>query len=85
MVSDETDAATEDKETIEGPNLDVLIGFFGGEGTTVTQEINEADGDAAIDVEDELWGLLVIVSVLVRDGGRTVSFLLVVTFSTASA
>lgn len=35
VVSDEADAAAKDKETVEGPDLDVFIGFFGGEGTAV--------------------------------------------------
>jgi hypothetical protein len=35
VVSDETDAAAEDEETVEGPNLDVFISFFGGEGAAV--------------------------------------------------
>jgi len=68
MVSNETDATTEDEETVESPNLDIFVSFFRGEGTAVAQEIDEADGDATIDVEDELLRMLVVVSVLVRNG-----------------
>jgi hypothetical protein len=35
VVSDEANAAPKDKETVEGPDLDVFIGFFGGEGAAV--------------------------------------------------
>ena len=34
--------------------LDVLISFFWGEGTAVAEEVDEADGNATVDVEDEL-------------------------------
>jgi hypothetical protein len=54
MVTDESDAASEDEQTVEGTNLDVLISLLGGERTTVTEEIDEADGDASIDIQDKL-------------------------------
>lgn len=53
VVSNETDAATEDEQTIQCTDLDVFISFLRGEGTTITEEIDEADGNASIDVEDE--------------------------------
>ena len=34
--------------------LDVLISFFGREGTRITEQIDEANSDATIDVEDQL-------------------------------
>ena len=55
MVTNETNATTEDKQPIERPNLDVLVRLFGGEGAAVPEEIDKADGDAAVDVQDELW------------------------------
>ena len=54
VVADEADAATTDEQTVERANLDVLIGLLGAEGSAVTEEIHEADGDATVDVEDEL-------------------------------
>lgn len=54
VVSNETDAAAKDEETVEGPDLDIFIGFFRGEGTTVAQEVDEANGDTAVDVKDKL-------------------------------
>ena len=50
VMANETDAATEDEQTIEGTNLDILVSLFWGEGTTVSQQVDEADGNAAIDV-----------------------------------
>ena len=54
VVANETDAAAEDEQTVERADLDVLVGFFGREGAAVAEEVDEADGDAAIDVQDEL-------------------------------
>ena len=36
-------------------HLDVLVRLVRGERSAVTEEIDEAYSDAAIDVEDELW------------------------------
>ena len=84
MVADEADGATEDEEPVQGADLDVLVRLLGREGAGVAQQVDEADGDAAVNVEDELRGLSEV------DLGRwrkrlTVSFFDVVTFSTASA
>jgi len=54
MVTNETDAASENEQTVQSTNLDILISLLGGEGTAVSQEIDEADGNAAIDVENKL-------------------------------
>lgn len=75
MVTDETDATSENEETIEGTdlkdtsvgittipsnetNLDVLLSLLGGEGTAIPEKINEADGDATINIQDELSGIM---------------------------
>jgi hypothetical protein len=54
MVSNETDATTEDEQAIQSTDLDVLISLLWCESTTVSQEIDEAHGDATVNVEDEL-------------------------------
>ena len=54
MVANETDATAKNKETVEGSNLDVLVSFLASERATITEQIDEADGNATIDVEDEL-------------------------------
>ena len=87
MVTNETNATTKNKQPIERPNFDVLVRLFRGEGAAVPEEIDKADSDAAVDVQDELW--LTNVSEARRGHEskerRTVSFLAVVTFSTARA
>jgi hypothetical protein len=54
VMGDEADAAAEDEESIEDTHLEVIFGFFLAEGTAVTHQVNEADSDTAIDVEDEV-------------------------------
>lgn len=54
VVSNETDAPSEDEQAVEGTNLDVLVSLFRSEGTTIPEEIDEADSNTTIDVQDEL-------------------------------
>lgn len=54
MMTNEPDATTENKEAVEGTDLNVLIGFFTSKGAAITQEIDKADCDATIDIQDEL-------------------------------
>jgi hypothetical protein len=54
VVPNETNAATEDEQSIQSTDLDVFLGFLECEGTTIPQEINKADRNAAVDVKDEL-------------------------------
>ena len=53
-VSNQTDGATQNEETIENTHLEVVLGLLGAEGTTVAQEIHKADSNAAVDVEDQV-------------------------------
>ena len=34
--------------------LEIVLSFFGSEGTTVPQQVNKADGDATVNVEDQV-------------------------------
>ena len=54
MVSNESDAPAEDEQAVEGTDPDVLVGLFGCEGARVTEEVDEADSNATVDVQDEL-------------------------------
>lgn len=54
VVTNETNATTENKEAVESTNLDVLVSFLWSESTTVTEQVDEANGNATVDVEDEL-------------------------------
>lgn len=53
VVGNETNASSQDKQTVQDTHLEVVLGLFGGEGTTVAHQVNEADGDTAVNVEDQ--------------------------------
>lgn len=53
-MGDETDGATEDEETVEHAHLEVVLGLLGGESAAVAHEVDEADGDGAVDVQDQV-------------------------------
>jgi len=55
MVTNEADATTENEKTVQCANLDILISFLSSERAAITEEIDEANCDAAVDVENELW------------------------------
>lgn len=53
MVTNETDTASEDEQAVQAPNLNVLISFFPGKCTRISEQVDEADGNATVDVQDE--------------------------------
>ena len=53
-VGNQTDAAAEHEQTVEHTHLEIIFGFFGRKGAAVAHEVDKADGDAAVDVEDEV-------------------------------
>ena len=53
-MGDETDGATEDEEAVEDAHLEVILGLLGAEGARIAEQVHEANGDAAIDVEDQV-------------------------------
>lgn len=54
VVGNQTDATAQDEETVEDTHLHVVLNLLAGEGTAVAHEINEADSNAAVDVQDEV-------------------------------
>ena len=54
VMGDQTDASAQDEESVQDTHVQVVFGFFGAEGAAVAHEIHEADGDAAVDIEDEI-------------------------------
>jgi len=54
MVTNEADAATKNEQTVKSTDLDVLVSLLRGKGTAITEQVNEADSNAAIDVQDKL-------------------------------
>lgn len=54
VMRDQTDTPTEHEQAVEDTHVHVVFGFLGAEGTAVPHQIDEADGDAAVDVENEI-------------------------------
>ena len=53
-MGNKTNAATENEKTVENTHLKVVLGLFGGEGATVAEQVDEADGDTSINVQDQV-------------------------------
>ena len=53
VVSDEADTASENEQTIERTDLDVLVCLFRRECTRIAEQVNEAHRDTAVDIQDE--------------------------------
>ena len=54
MVTNEADTPSEDEQAVESSNLDVLVRLLSRERARIPEEIDETDGDASINVQDEL-------------------------------
>jgi hypothetical protein len=53
MVTNEPNAPPKHKQAVQSTDLDVLIRLLGSERARVPQEVDEADSNAPVDVEDE--------------------------------
>lgn len=53
-VGNQTNGATKDEQTVEYTHLEVVLSLFGREGTAVAEQVNEADGDGTVNVEDKV-------------------------------
>jgi len=53
-VGNQTNRSSKHEQTVEHTHLEVVLCLFRGEGAAVAEEVDEADGDAAVDVEDEV-------------------------------
>ena len=54
IMRDQTDTPTKHEQAIEDTHVHVVFSFLGAKGTTVPHQINKADCDAAIDIENEI-------------------------------
>lgn len=54
VMRDQTDTPSKHEQAVEDTHVHVVFGFLGAEGTAIPHQINEADSDAAIDVENEI-------------------------------
>src|SRR5699024_731504 len=55
--TNKTNGTTEDKHSIKYANVKVLLCFFLSEATAIPEQINNAGGDDAVDVQNEVWFL----------------------------
>lgn len=53
-VSNQTDRATEHEETVEHTHAEVVLSLLRGESTAVADEVHEADGNATVNVENQV-------------------------------
>lgn len=62
VVRNQTDAAAEDEQSVQDTHPHVVLDLLAGECAAVAHQVDEADGNAAVDVQDEV--------VLLRGGHR---------------
>lgn len=53
-VSNQTNRTTEHEETVEDTHAEVVLSLLRGESTAVAHEVDEADSNATINVEDKV-------------------------------
>ena len=53
-MRNQADAPAQHEQSIEHPHVQVVFGFLWGESAAVAKQVDEADGNAAVDVEDEV-------------------------------
>lgn len=54
IMRNQTNGAAEHKQSIQNTVLEVVFCLFWAESTAVAEEVDEANGDAAVDIEDEV-------------------------------
>lgn len=53
-MSNKPDATTENKQAVQHTHVEIVFGFLAREGATVAQEVDKTDGDAAVNIEDQI-------------------------------
>jgi hypothetical protein len=61
-VGNQTNASSENEETVENTHLQVVFGLLSGESARVAQQVDEADSNATINVQNQV--------ILLRGGDR---------------
>lgn len=54
IMRNKTDRATQHEQSVEHAVLEVVLSLLSAEGTAVAHEVHEADGNAAINIENEV-------------------------------
>lgn len=62
VVRNQTDATTEDEQSVQNTHPHVVLDFLTRESAAVAHQVHEADGNAAVNVQDQV--------VLLRGGDR---------------
>jgi hypothetical protein len=54
VVSNKTNATSEDEETVQDTHSEVVLGLFSGESTRVAEQVDEANSNTSVNVEDKV-------------------------------
>ncbi len=54
IMRNQPNTPTQHEQTVQHAHIEVIFGLFGAESAAVAHEVDEADCDAAVDVEDEI-------------------------------
>lgn len=54
IMGDQADASSQNEETVENTHLQVIFGLFWAKGAAVAHKIDEADSNAAVNVQNEI-------------------------------
>ena len=53
-MCNQTDTASQDEQTVQNTHAEIVLCLFGREGAAVAQQVDEADSNAAVDVQDQV-------------------------------
>lgn len=53
-VGNKTNASSEHEKAVEDTHLEVILSFLGGESSRVAEQVDEADSNATIDVQNQI-------------------------------
>lgn len=54
VVSNKTNATSEDEETVQDTHAEVVLSLFGGESTRVAEQVDEANSNTSVNVENKI-------------------------------
>ena len=54
VMSNQTDASAQHEETVQNTHVEIIFGLFSAECAAVAHQVDEADSDTAVDVENQV-------------------------------
>lgn len=54
VMRDQSNASSQDEQTIQDTHIEVVLGFLGAEGSAVTHQVHEANGNTSVNVKDKI-------------------------------